>query len=228
MFDNNKIITILTAYKRNYFQQQIESLKSQTVKIDKIIILQNEKHIDLTCIKETFPDIYIISSDYNTKYWGRYAIASICNTEYILMMDDDIIPGKQWIENCFRMNQTENCIVCGNGRDINNIEAIGDSGRVDKDTQMAFGGHSWFFRKEWVKYILNEKPVSLYTGEDIAFCALSKIHGGITTWIPEQHGETSSHKENYSGDQHASFRTGNWDEARKNICKYYVNKGWKL
>lgn len=226
MFDRYKIVAVLTAYKRDYFTQQINALLSQTTTVDKIVILNNG-NLNLSHLKDTFGDkISLINSELNTKFWGRFAVANLFNTEYVLMLDDDTIPGSQWVENCLRLCNEKNCIVTGNGRSTRNLNNLGDNGYVAEDTKIGFGGHSWFFRKEWLKYFISFEPLNYNTGEDITFSALCKINGNIETWIPKQSGETSAHKASYSGDQHASYLLNNWDNIRKEMCEYFINNGW--
>jgi hypothetical protein len=228
MFNQYNIVAILTAYKRDYFKEQINSLINQTMKPEKIIIFNNGE-LDLNYLKGMYgPIVSIINSDLNTKFWGRFAIANLLNSTYILMLDDDTIPGSQWIDNCLRLCEDKNCIVTGNGRSIDNMISLGDSGRVDEDTKVGFGGHSWFYKKEWLQYFITEKPLNYDTGEDITFSALCKLKGNIDTWIPKQSGETSAHKNSYADDQHASFKQNNWDETRNDMCKYFIEKGWSI
>ncbi len=230
MFNRHKIVAVLTAYKRNYFELQIESLLSQTVAPDLIVILQNEQHVDLSDIRRKYKDrIKLIQSELNTKFWGRFAISNLFNSEFILILDDDIIPANGWIENCLRLSLQKNCIVCANGRSFQNDCGFGDSGVVNEDTMAAFGGHSWFFRKEWLKYMWQFDPYTYDTGEDITFCASAKILGGIETWVPKQHFEndTSAHKQNFSGDEKASWRSTDWNQKRKEICDHFIRLGWK-
>jgi GT2 family glycosyltransferase len=228
MFEKCKIVAVLTAYKRDYFSEQISSLLGQTISLDKIIILNNG-NLDLSHLKQTFGDkINLINSELNTKFWGRFAIANLLNTEYILMLDDDTIPGSKWVENCLRLSLEKNCIVTGNGRSIDNTICWGDGGHVNEDTKIGFGGHSWFYKKDWLQYFITEKPLNYNTGEDITFSALCKIKGNIDTWIPKQSGETSAHKGSYSGDIHASFRQNDWDLVRNEMCQYFIKMGWSI
>ena len=226
MFDRYKIVAVLTAYKRDYFIEQIHALLLQTTTADKIVILNNG-NLNLSYLKNIFGNkISLINSELNTKFWGRFAIANLFNTEYVLILDDDTIPGSRWIENCLRLCNEKNCIVTGNGRCIRNLYALGDDGYVAKDTRIGFGGHSWFFKKEWLKYFISFKPLSYDTGEDITFSALCKMYGNIETWIPKQSGETSAHKNSYSGDQHASYLLNNWNNIRNKMCEYFIYYGW--
>jgi hypothetical protein len=229
MFQRYNLVAVLTAYKRNYFELQIECLISQTIAPDLIVILQNEKHIDLLPIKEKFgKSVQVINSELNTKFWGRFAISQILNSEFILILDDDIIPGNRWVENCYRLAKEKNSVVCANGRSFNNDGGFGDSGIVDSDTKTAFGGHSWFFKKEWLRYFWSFEPFTYDTGEDITFCASVKILGGIDTWVPRQSIQdgTSAHMKNFSGDENASWRVSNWNAKRLEICQHFIKLGW--
>ena len=229
MFEDNKIVAILTAYKRDYFVEQINAVLNQSIKPDKIIIFNNGS-LDLSHLKEMFgDDISLINSEINTKFWGRFAIANLCNTEYVFMLDDDTIPGSKWVETCLELCERNNCIVTGNGRGIANDQNWADGGTLDADTKVASGGHSWFFKKEWLKYFIAETPISYVTGEDISFSALCKIKGNIETWTPKQDGrEITAHKNSYAGDEHASFHTAGWDNLRVEICQHFINLGWEV
>ena len=165
MFERYKIVAILTAYKRDYFTEQIDSLLEQTIKVDRIVIFNNG-NLNLSHLKEKYGDkINLINSELNTKFWGRFAIANLFNTEYVLMLDDDTIPASRWIENCLRLSTEKNCIVTGNGRSIDNVDCLGDGGYVIEDTKIGFGGHSWFYKKEWLKYFITDEPLNYDTGE---------------------------------------------------------------
>lgn len=228
MFEKYKIVAILTAYKRDYFIEQIDALLEQTLKVDRIVIFNNG-NLNLSHLKEKYGDkINLINSELNTKFWGRFAIANLFNTEYVLMLDDDTIPDVRWVENCLRLSTEKNCIVTGNGRSIDNVDCLGDGGYVNEDTKIGFGGHSWFYKKEWLKYFITDAPLNYDTGEDITFSALCKLRGGIETWIPKQSGETSAHKNSYAGDQHASYQLNNWDNIRNEMCQHFINQGWEI
>lgn len=227
MFDKHKISVILTAWKRDYFPELIGSIVKQTVKPEQIVIFNNGDQ-DLTYLTKMFrnENIHLINSSYNTKYWGRFAMSYLVNSEYVLLIDDDTIPGPKWVENCLRLCNEKNCIVTGNGRSIRNEICYADSGFLEFDTKVAFGGHSWFFKKEWLHHFLSETPVSYETGEDISFCATLKLKAGIETWVPMQKGENSAHMNNYAGDGNQSFSLQDWSEKRLAICEHYIKLGW--
>ena len=78
MFEKYNIVAILTAWKRDYFKEQLNSLINQTVKVDKIIILNNGGS-DLSYLKnEVNCEISIIKSEVDT----QLQICLIVNISY--------------------------------------------------------------------------------------------------------------------------------------------------
>src|SRR6478735_7648953 len=62
-----EVLVIMTAYKRNYFKEQIEAIKNQEgVIIKKILLWQNENHVNVDFLREY--DVQIFKSDDNNKY----------------------------------------------------------------------------------------------------------------------------------------------------------------
>ena len=42
----------------------------------------------------------VIDCSYNFKFYGRFAIALFAETKFVTIIDDDTIPGEQWLQNC--------------------------------------------------------------------------------------------------------------------------------
>lgn len=217
------ITVILTAYKRDHFGRQIPAILGQSVKPERTLIWQNENHVNIQYHKAAYNQISIVQSDHNFSYWGRFVLASLCDTEYVAIFDDDIIPGSRWFENCLRVSKEHNCIVGANGRDMQN-----GSGIYDRDTQYAFIGHCWFFKKEWLKYMFQLEPYTYETGEDIHFCACSKIFGNIPSWVPAQQGEFDSSLQDLGDDAHSSFKRTNHSPIRMEMIAHYRKLGWNV
>jgi len=208
-----EINVILTAYKRNYFKEQIEAIKRQkNVIIKNIILWQNESHIDLSFVRDM--GVKLIQSDTNFKYHGRFTLPLLLDdVEYSAVFDDDTIPGDGWLENAIRCVDTHNCIAGQNGRDYNwsnkRFTGGGDDGRIGNDTKFDLVGHCWVFKTEMVRSLWNQKQVSYETGEDMQFCLSAKYHLGIDSYCVRQtnHIDTGQLKNRYGGDNNASFRT---------------------
>ena len=54
----------------------------------------------------------------------------------------------------------------------------------EETTEVDLVGHAWFFKRDWLRYLWQEKPTTWDNGEDIQFSFMCKIHGGIKTYCP--------------------------------------------
>ena len=98
-------------------------------------------------------------------------------------------------------------------------------------TRVDLVGHAWFFKREWLRYLWQEKPVTWNNGEDIHFSAACKIYGGIRSFVPKMPindmsmwGDLELH---LGTDEHATWRKNNHSVLRGDTVKYWVEKGWK-
>lgn len=160
-------------------------------------------------------------------YHGRFTLPLLLQhtAAYTLILDDDVIPGPQWIQGCLDtiVRHKWRALVTGNGRLLMQSPSgptvgarYGDGGNVETDTEVDFGGHSWFFPTVWAAAVwgagaglgslaaetastsrqgvaplhaggtLFLHPPSLATGEDIHFSAALQLLGGIKTVVPGQ------------------------------------------
>ncbi|MDA9791007.1 glycosyltransferase family 2 protein [Schleiferiaceae bacterium] len=174
---------ILTVYGRqeNFFNQ-VKALKSQTIVPAEIIVfidkhpVKKSEEILKFCIDE---NIQVVSVTSNVGVWGRFSLAMIAKSDFIFILDDDIIPGKKWFENSLKLLSTYRCVVGGvgvifqpNTSDYNVMKRIGWVNPEDETTEADVIGHIWgasksFFHQFWLEAEDNFKyPRS---GEDIHF-----------------------------------------------------------
>lgn len=187
----NKILLLLTQYKRNNLERQLESINNQTLKVDYLVVFQNENHYDITHLKNKYEFIHI-KSDYNTKFYGRFSICLAFPVDLCIILDDDMILGpnclKNYIDECIRLNG----IIGGNGRigDLNpnkkKLLQPPDVGKRNNTTLVDFVGHMWVFKKDWLYYMFSIKPYTLETGEDMHFCFSAKLLGNINSYVCKQ------------------------------------------
>ena len=232
-----KICVLLTQWKRNNLEKQLASLYNQTIKLDKIIVFQNENHVDIEHLKQKFHFIHV-KSDYNTKYFGRFAYLFAVDFDIGLVLDDDVIPGSNSIKNYVTQCLRKNAIIGGNGRFglmSKNNPNYNNGGKliqppdvgIRKGLKVDFVGHIWCFKKEWLHYMFTTKPFTYDTGEDMHFCFSSKIYGNIESYVAEQNtiedcGDIAFNK--LATDQFSSYlRTP--QDLRKNVEKYWLKLG---
>jgi len=224
-----KLLVVLTQYKRNHLENQLIQINNQTIKPDYLVVFQNENHVDITHLKEKYEFIHI-KSDYNTKYFGRFAICFTFPVDICMVFDDDIIPGnnclKNYMEQCIELNS----IIGGNGRiginnpNIGNLKHSQDVGIRNSSTLVDFVGHLWCFKKEWLHYMFSIIPFTYDTGEDMHLCFTSKILGNIKSYVAKQitpNDTCDITLNNLASDQYSSHVVTS-RELRSNVEKYFI------
>ena len=259
MTDNsikNEVTVILNGYKRgNCLDEQYESLISQTFTPSKICLWYNHPEqgdINYNIIEK----IQTALSNVNLGVWARFAYALTANTEYVCIFDDDMIPGKRWIENCVETIKTTNGLLGAVGlRYVNpnpphsscyyeEYQRFGwiPNGQSDIPLEVDLVGHIWFFKREWLSYYWRELPNPKYftCGEDMHFSYMLQKYAGIKTYVAPHPISEKEKWGNIDGGIHATDRNSMWEtnqESPQGVpFKYLMNeafieqrkKGWKL
>lgn len=231
------LTTILQVYKRpQYLAEQLEAIKKQTVKSDKIIIIHNEGNTSFKYPK----DVEIIYANPNRKFHLRFAIGLLEISDYLAFYDDDTIPGSRWIENCIKTIEKHDCICVTNGRIIDRQHKLqyapGWNNPSDNEHLVDFGGHSWVLRTKNLKYMWYDNSLNLNNGEDIQLSANAQIFGKIPTYVPPHPifdktlwGTDPKKAMKYGNDSVASWIVNPiHNEERFKLFDEYVKRGWKL
>ena len=232
------ITVILTVWKRNHLEEQLNSLLNQSEKPDVIWVQQTMKHVDVSDIIDKYQS-YVKYTYYpeNKGVFGRFESVLKVNTDFTFVLDDDMIPGKNYIkiakETCIRLNG----IISSSGRIIfsNQMSYIGDNTKFrrsysHRDIQVDFGTNSWFFKTKWIKQFFKIPAYSIFNGEDMHLSASCKIFQDINTYVPTQLLPEDSGNTNrkYSVDTDALHLQSGFQKERFEIIKYLTNKGWLL
>lgn len=226
------LLVVLTQYKRNNLEKQLQSINNQTIKPDFLVVFQNENHVDISNLKNKYNFIHI-KSDYNTKYFGRFASCFTFPVDICMVLDDDIIPGpnclKNYMEQCIKLN----AIIGGNGRiGINNPYKLNkprDVGIRNNHVLVDFVGHLWCFKKDWLHYMFSIKPFTYDTGEDMHLCFTSKVLGNINSYTAKQSCSNDMcdiTNNNLASDLYSSYKVTS-QELRSNVEKYFI-ENYKL
>lgn len=222
---------VITLWKRtDYLKEQLEAIMAQTIPPKTIIIIQNEHHIAVNEMGlDKFP-IKVVQSDLNSLY-TRWIVGYLANTKYVNVFDDDVIPGKKWIESCIRVCESKNALVGPSGRvarpDKNpawesvDINTKGDQkySCQDKDVECDWVCNSYFFKTEWIKYITSAERYSgtQKTFDDIQLSTTLRYYGGVRVFVPMQpksdidrNGHTKRH---YGHDEFALWKRSTSDHT---------------
>ena len=240
---DSDITVILNAYRRPYnLKMQIEAIRNQTVKPKQIWLWINA-HEDNEGFDFKSLDVdKIFHNDFNWKFYGRFAGALLADTEYLALFDDDTVPGSKWLENCMNTMQTHEGILGSAGVILNDIyyvrhDRCGWPSHNPEVTEVDLVGHAWFFKREWLKYLWQEKPTTWDNGEDIQFAFMAKIHGGIPTYCPphpsddrEMHGSILGNElgiDNKATSTNSNVSHQQFFSERDMCVQAGLRKGWK-
>ncbi len=223
-----KLLVVLTQYKRKNLKKQLESINNQTIKPDYLVVFQNENHINIDDLKKIYKFIHI-KSDYNTKYFGRFACCFTFPVDICMVLDDDIIPGNNCLKNYMNQCIEKNGIIGGNGRigwnNKNKLIHYPDTGIRNTTLLIDYVGHLWCFKKVWLHYMFSIIPFTYDTGEDMHLCYSSKILGNISSYIGKQtniNDMSDTFNNILANDIHSSFKKTP-RQLRIDVENYFIN-----
>lgn len=241
------VTVVLNGFKRhNTLAEQIESLKNQTYPITKIMYF-NFKSTD----PQFTPDYALLvregveyaetSHDYGV--WGRFTFALNATTDFVCIMDDDITPGKKYIENCIASYDKQPGVYGTMGsifdaktkqvlnygwKDINNDAAV----------QVNYLYQTWFMPREvlhafWSEMIpenlLNKRRI----GEDMTVSLMAKKKLGLKSYVvrhpsddKDLWGNTIEHK--YGMDDFAVHLNPELQQAMGKFLNFSIRAGLEV
>ncbi|WP_257957525.1 glycosyltransferase family 2 protein [Parapedobacter tibetensis] len=241
--ENNTVTVILTVWKRNHLEEQIESMLSQTVTPNAIWVYQCKNYVDVSATLAKFPFVEHLHSSVDLKYFGRFSLARYVKTNYVWILDDDVIPSSNWLIKSLQLCEKENAIISSAGRIIpkgdyfperlenvnqfffGDVPRQGSQNLCFKNTVVDFGCNGWLFKRQWLDYFWSASPFTLETAEDMHLSAMCKIKAGIRTIVPKQTSEETSGnlKIQYGLDEYASWLRGGFFDERNEVLHYLID-----
>lgn len=236
---------VLNGFRRPHtLERQYNAIKDQTYPVQEIMFWQNNSPESAHKFpKEVTERIIAASCNANLGVWARFAFALNATTKYVCVIDDDTIPGNEWIENCLTTIKTH-CGLLG----CRGVRMIGDdyklypgckyesiSGNNDEVERVDIMGHSWFFEKDWLRYYWLEMPEKnlLYGGEDMHFSYAIQRHLDLYTYVPPQPSDNknmwgSLNPFEYGEDMVATSRTMSGHMQANSYWNHIIKQGYKL
>ena len=254
---SENVTVILNGYKRgSCLTEQYDALQNQTVKPSEIFVWYNSPGEDGEINYEIMEKVPTAFSNLNMGVWARFAYALNAPSEFVCIFDDDIAPNKKWIENCLTTIKKVNGLMCGVGL-LYLIPHPPDyscyfekyirfgwppNSQCNNAVQVDFGGHVWFFRKEWLSHFWRELPNPKYNncGEDIHFSHMLQKYGNIKTYVPPHPYNDKELWCNMIESKYATDNNSMWETNQLSIQgtpfkqlmnEYFVETrkaGWKL
>jgi hypothetical protein len=236
------ITVILNCYKRpQYLREQIISVKNQSISPEDIWVWYNKSE---SGVQYDISDlgVKVATVNHNFKFHGRFAFGLLAHTEYVAFFDDDTIPGPNWFKNCIDTIQSGYDGILGsvgvilNGDNYSNNSKVGWGHTPNIiPVEVDLVGHSWFMKKDYLRYLWYEEPISWENGEDMQLSYLAQKYGNIKTYVPPHPlsdksiwGSLPDTGISYGNDKNASWRNKSHSLIRNELVKEQLNRGWKL
>ena len=236
----NDITVVFNGYKRPAnLKEQFDAVTASTIPPKNIMYWQNSMpgvEYDNNYINKC------ISSMSNTNFgvWSRFYYALNARTNWVCIFDDDTIPGKKWLENCYNTIQTHEGLLGTIGVIFNDLEyqsytRYGWANPNNKIEEVDIVGHSWFFKREWLGAYWRDcdLPLHYLSGEDVHFSYAIQKFLNLKTYVPP-HPEND--KEMWGSQYDTAMKLGvdnvaiscNYHGSHfgKNLL-HYKNKGFK-
>lgn len=207
------VTVILNHWMRHTLCRQLDSLLSQTVPVAHIWICFFASPMTAAARKAALAyndsRIAIFESEHNFKYFGRFQLALGAPTRFVLVLDDDMIPGRAFVATLLHVAGT----VHGRRAALGSIgwllprpqpppslqlssyrSLINDSGglylpdlaydlEVEQMVEVDYLCSLWFVRTAWVRLLFREAPHTFATAEDFHLSHMLRTHAGVRSYV---------------------------------------------
>lgn len=191
MDQSSEVSVVLNVFRRSrHFPAQLKAIRQQSVSPREILVWENGEEGIPENLREY---LTVARASRNFGVWARFAYALNATSEFICVIDDDTIPGKDWLKNCLTTFAQTPGLLGTRGltfESANNYSINRESGVYaanEETTRVDIVGHSWFFRREWLAAYWAEyatKFDSPLAGEDIHFSYAIQKHFSLPTLVP--------------------------------------------
>ena len=209
------LTVLLTVYRRNTLQRLLAALAEQTIVPREVVVYHDCDFQRIPKKKLIRQGIQVTENSFNTRYHGRFAYLFNTPTEWLAVLDDDVIPGPGCLENYLNQSRDLGAIVGGLGRlcytnpEREKLERPADQGVRPEPVLVDFVGQMWVFPKRLLFDMFSIEPSTYLTGEDMHLCFASKLKSGVRSYVAAQRSIDEScdvTMGEYAGDKFASFR----------------------
>jgi len=113
---SDAVTVILTVWKRNHLEEQLSALFGQTTPPVQVRIQQSGHYVDVSEVIEAYRErVRYVCWEDNPGVFGRFESVVEVETPFVYIVDDDIIPGKRFIERALGACKRLNAIISPHG-----------------------------------------------------------------------------------------------------------------
>ncbi len=230
------VTVVLNTYKRKYtFPKQLAAVRSQSSPVN-VVVWRNDDWGNLP----NFHGVTCNSPTGNEGVWARFDYASQFDSPFYLVLDDDTIPGRDFVRRCLELYETTPAVYCAFGfrfkvpkfdlKTWNSRTSFGWPKRTKDCAEVDWPGHGWFFPKCVLQEFLEiprfeykfcgEDMHLAYSAQRIGLKCFTTPYGGNTETWGSLHGK-------YGADQNATYKKPKQKNWMLDGLRYYRERGWK-
>jgi len=232
------ITTVLTVCDRlDYLESQIEAIENQTVKSEIFIHWNSLEPYPLH-----YPAFVYKNTEKHFSLYNRFYATINNRTEYTFIPDDDIIPGKNYIEKCIEFSKSKNDKVAigvlgmnfAEGETKYNVkERVGVGHKIfpSRSYKVDMIGQGYFMHRDILRNYTNTNPLHPY-GEDIhlAYCL---YNNDIPLYVLDIDKEDKSTYPDLTYGRRGNDAKSQWKHPRHQklrdfLMESYTSSGWKF
>lgn len=163
--------------------------------------------------------------------WPRFYKAFELSTEYVVILDDDVIPGPSWLEQAIALVDEKSVCVAVTGALIDadgNEQIIGPGTEADQTT-VDFGRQGWVIKREWLTNFLRFPRVGHRNyGWGIHMAAALQSVGIDTVVLPYKNDDQETWGTLQPEQTDGLRNVADAAEIRADVFKAYQDAGWSL
>ena len=225
---------ILSQYRREYIDMQIQAIKQSSVPADDIIIYQNGIFKDYqSLLKKQRIEAHVWAINWQSPYFLRNLLPLLFRTSFHVIMDDDIIPGPETVRDLLTEIQRSNVPTGVGGRwiDFSNYRASSFHFQCVDCTPKKYTHKVDFVIQVYARNVIQTKVFWRYeaytqrNGEDIHGSLSFTMECGRYARRPPMNG-TSAYK-NFGHDSVATYLKPVHGVLRPKIFRSWIMSGYR-
>ena len=183
------VSVVLNVFKRSAnYEAQLVAIKAQTHPVTEILVWENGND----SVPPQTASVHARSSK-NLGVWARFAFALNATSDFVWMIDDDSIPGPEWLASALAAHHQTGGLIGSRGLRFRTPDSytlydeFGPNNPNSEIVEVDIVGHNWVFPRFWLGQFWSlgssrfNNPLA---GEDIHLSFIAQTAYGAGTFVP--------------------------------------------
>ena len=232
------VSVVLNVFKRSAnYESQLAAIAAQTQPVTEILVWENGND----SVPHQTASVHARSSK-NLGVWARFAFALNATSDFIWMIDDDSIPGPEWLASALDAHYQTGGLIGSRGLRFRTPDSytlydeVGPNNPNSEIVGVDIVGHNWIFPRSWLGQFWSlgtsrfNNPLA---GEDIHLSFIAQTACGAGTFVPPHPidnravwGEQPALEAEFGSDESAISRDLSSMARFENAYQHYINLGF--